>query len=226
LVSEVTFDYDRTKTIDSVWVDWVAGGKTDIFGDYQSMEDHSNHTTLTQTSANSFRGNLFLPKLSEGTHSLTVWVTARQNYLSYFVPTWAAFSQTINFIVDTIAPNITALSPANANYDSPNVPLTFIVNDSPAKVAYSLDKQANVTIDGNTTVTNLPNGSHNVTVYAWDNTGNVGSSQTIDFSVQVPEPLLSAPLIAAIAAALCVVGVVVAVYLRKSRFKRVAPPRT
>jgi len=38
------------------------------------------------------------------------------------------------------------------------------------------------------TLTNLANGSHNVTVYAEDEAGNIGASQTISFSADVPFP--------------------------------------
>jgi hypothetical protein len=35
---------------------------------------------------------------------------------------------------------------------------------------------------------NLPNGSHNVTVYANNTFGNMGASETINFTVDIPEP--------------------------------------
>jgi hypothetical protein len=39
----------------------------------------------------------------------------------------------------------------------------------------------NVTIAGNTTLTGLSSSVHNLTVYAWDEAGNIGSSETITF---------------------------------------------
>lgn len=51
---------------------------------------------------------------------------------------------------------------------------------------YSLDGQDNVTIAGNTTLSELANGLHNVTVYANGTEGNIGASETIIFTVTVP----------------------------------------
>jgi hypothetical protein len=42
------------------------------------------------------------------------------------------------------------------------------------------------TINGNTTLTGLQDGDHKLTVYATDEAGNVRTSETIDFDVQVP----------------------------------------
>jgi hypothetical protein len=46
-----------------------------------------------------------------------------------------------------------------------------------------LDENNNVSISGNTTLTNLPNGTHNLIVYALSDAGVVGASQTINFTV-------------------------------------------
>jgi len=50
-----------------------------------------------------------------------------------------------------------------------------------------LDGQENVTIAGNTTLVGLSSGVHNVTVYACDDAGNVGSLETLTFTVAKPE---------------------------------------
>jgi len=55
-------------------------------------------------------------------------------------------------------------------------------------MGYSLDGQDNVTVSGNTTLTELMNGLHNVTVYALDEFENIGVSETVYFTVDVPEP--------------------------------------
>jgi undecaprenyl-diphosphatase len=79
--------------------------------------------------------------------------------------------------------NISISSPENKTYTVSNVPLTFNVNASISWAGYSLDGQSNVTIPGNTTLTNLAEGSHFVVVYANDTTGALGSSQTVYFTV-------------------------------------------
>jgi hypothetical protein len=81
-------------------------------------------------------------------------------------------------------------------------------------MSYSLDGQDNVTIAGNTTLSGLPNGNHNVTVYATDKAGNV-ASETISFSVEAPFPVV--PVAAASVATIAVVGAGLLVYFKKRR---------
>jgi len=45
-----------------------------------------------------------------------------------------------------------------------------------------------VTITGNTTLSGLSSSLHNVTVYAKDEFGNTGTSQTISFKITEPSP--------------------------------------
>jgi hypothetical protein len=107
--------------------------------------------------------------------------------------------------VDFVAPSIKVLSPENKTYDTSSVPLNFTVNEAVSQITYRLDGEENVAISGNTTLTGLANGNHNLTVYAKDEAGNIGVSETIYFSVEVPEPypilLVSAVFVAAIAVA-------------------------
>jgi undecaprenyl-diphosphatase len=77
---------------------------------------------------------------------------------------------------------IVVSSPQNMTYTTPDIPLTFTVYGSSSWIGYSLDDQANVTTTGNTTLTNLPEGSHNVIVYFNDTSGNVHSSNTVYFT--------------------------------------------
>jgi hypothetical protein len=92
------------------------------------------------------------------------------------------------------------------------VPLNFTVNEPFSKATYSLDGQENVTISGNTTLTGLPNGDHNVTVYATDEFGNTGVSKITYFSVEVPFPTT---LVAVAIVAVVVVSVGSLVYFKK-----------
>lgn len=86
---------------------------------------------------------------------------------------------------DITPPLITILSPQNTTYTN-NVSLTFTVYDySPIDwMGYSLDSQANATITGNTTLTDLTYDSHNIVVYANDTYGNMGTSEKIYFTVK------------------------------------------
>jgi len=89
---------------------------------------------------------------------------------------------------DVTPPNITILSPGNMSYTTTSVPLTFAINERCPWMGYSLDNQANVTITGNTTLTGLSDGPHNVVVYANDTSGNMGSSHRVYFTVALPPP--------------------------------------
>ena len=93
-------------------------------------------------------------------------------------------SSTVYFAVDTTPPAITIVSPENKTYAVKDISLTFIVSEPASWIAYSLDGQANVTITGNTTLSSLSDGSHNIMVYANDMAGNVGSSYIVYFTIQ------------------------------------------
>jgi TolA-binding protein len=69
-------------------------------------------------------------------------------------------------------------------------------------------------IAGNTTLTNLPYGEHNVTVYATDKAGNTGTSETIYFSVEEPFPTT---MVITLAASMAVLGAGLAVYFKKRK---------
>ncbi len=63
--------------------------------------------------------------------------------------------------------------------------LDFVINKQAFWMGYSLDKQTNVTVTGNDTITGLAEGMHNITVYAKDENCNIGASETIIFAVEV-----------------------------------------
>lgn len=82
-----------------------------------------------------------------------------------------------------ILPPVSILSPKNTTYTVSEIPLTFKVNAPISWAGYSLDGQANTTILGNTTLTNLAQGLHSVVIYVNDTAGDVASTQTIYFTV-------------------------------------------
>ena len=87
---------------------------------------------------------------------------------------------------DTAPPTMTLLSPENKTYTTTSIPLTFTPNETTSWIGYSLDNQANVTITGNTTLTGLSEGTHSITVYANDTSGNMGASEIVYFTVSLP----------------------------------------
>jgi N-acetylneuraminic acid mutarotase len=115
-----------------------------------------------------------------------------------------------------VPPLVSVSSPANKMYNTTSVDLVFAVNKPAVWIGYSLDGQDNVNISGNTTITGLSNGLHNITVYAKDEFDNMGDSETIIFNVEVPEPFPT--LLVATASGVSITGVAVCVfYYRKKR---------
>jgi hypothetical protein len=161
-------------------------------------------------------GQVMLPELSDGLHSITVTLVVSVHYggggkpgapfqpmspgSSEYVATW---TDTVHFtvasdepytpqpqqpvpVVDSTPPEISALALDNQTYVSPDVPLNFTLNENASRIAYSLDGAGNVTIAGNSTLAGLSSGWHNVTLYAWDVVGNVGASNAVNFYVSQP----------------------------------------
>lgn len=115
----------------------------------------------------------------------------------------------------TVLPKISIVSPENKTYTSGNVSLAFTTNKLVSWQGYSLDGQEQVAITGNTTLTFLPSGSHNITVYARDSFGNTAASQTIIFSIAKPEASPATFAAVGSGASLAMVCVGVIVYFKK-----------
>jgi hypothetical protein len=88
---------------------------------------------------------------------------------------------TVTLKTNVTPPTITVLSPENKTYASNDVPLTFYSNQPVQWMCYAIDNGLNVTITGNTTLPQLPDGFHNITVYATDPAFNTGASNTVYF---------------------------------------------
>jgi hypothetical protein len=82
---------------------------------------------------------------------------------------------------------VLVLSPENKTYETNAFPLNVTVNEDVLQIRYSLDGKENVTALGNTTLQNMPNGLHDVTVYAVDKVGKIGASESVTFTVDMLE---------------------------------------
>ncbi len=100
-------------------------------------------------------------------------------------------THTIVIQEDSAPPLVSVVSPENMTYSTGDVVLTFTVDESISWSGYSLDSGANVTITGNTTLTGLSDGSHNVVVYSNDTVGNMAVSNNVFFSVDTAPPLVT-----------------------------------
>jgi hypothetical protein len=114
----------------------------------------------------------------------------------------------------TIPAPVTLLLHQNGKFGTSNVALDFVVDNQTSQFKYSLDSGENVPISGNTTLTGLANGYHNVTVYAVDEFGNTIASETVYFSVDVPFPTT---LVVASAITVVVIGIGLLVYFKKRK---------
>jgi hypothetical protein len=98
-------------------------------------------------------------------------------------------SSTIYFtVVDVTAPVISSLSIENKTYSQNDLSLNCKVDEPTSWKGYSIDGSANVTFIAGSYFSNLPSGSHTLTVYANDTSGNMGASETIYFTVAKPFP--------------------------------------
>ena len=122
-------------------------------------------------------------------------------------------SSKVNFTVTPL------LSPQNKTYDSSDVPLLFRMQKSAKQISYSLDGQDNVLVEGNTTLTRLPNGDHNITIYATDNSGKSFVSETLFFTVDAPPVFPTVPVAAVSAASISVVAAGLVLFTRRKHRK-------
>ena len=167
-----TTDVSLEYKVDEEYPDWVG----------YSLDGVAN-VTLT--------GNTTLSWLSLGSHDLTVYANDTSG-------NWD--SDTVYFTVeDATPPVVTIISPKSITYEtdtsSTSLPLTYKVNEPTDWVGYSLDGATNITLTGNTILTNLKLGSHTLTVYASDTSGNMGHS-SVSFTVKKeipPKPPINWP---------------------------------
>lgn len=167
-----------------------------------------------------FSYDMELTGVPEGKHIITFYAVEWGAYIDgLFVHMFSLNgSSSVSFTVD-VSPSVSVLSLVNKTYDVSEVPLEFTVNEPYSRVSYSLDGQDNVTISGNTTLTGLSNGEHNVTVYATDEAGNTGASETIHFNVEVPEPFPTTMVTASVIT-VAVVCIGLLVYFKKQERSR------
>lgn len=124
-------------------------------------------------------------------------------------------SSTVLFsVVDVAAPVISNLSVENRTYSKNDLSLNFTVDESTFWKGYSIDGSANVTIITGNSFSNLPSGSHTLTVYANDTSGNMGASETIYFTIEEPFPTT---LVIASVITVVIVGSGLLVYFKKCK---------
>jgi len=149
--------------------------------------------------------------IPDGNHTITVYaVILRGQADGPAIVT--NLSKSVNFTVDTTFPDVKILSPQNKSYKSSKVPLDFTVNEPASNISYNLDGQKSL-INENTTLAEMPNGNHSLTVFVTDQAGNTAVSDNVQFTVNVPNSpstAFSITLMAIIAVVTLVAGLVIA----------------
>ena len=169
-----------------------------------------------------FSHNTNLTGVPEGEHAITFRAVERGSYINVDAQYFEMFDIdgffSVNFTIDMTQPIIAVSSLENKTYETSDIPLNFTINEPVSEITYSLDGQENVTVSGNATLTGLVNGEHNVTLYATDEAGNVGTSENVIFSVAKPElfpTVLVVP--ASVASIAVIIGVGLLVYFKKRK---------
>ncbi|MCW3999181.1 MAG: hypothetical protein NWE93_02970 [Candidatus Bathyarchaeota archaeon] len=110
-----------------------------------------------------------------GGYNGTNWLSSNEQY------TPVGFS--------TVAPKVQITSPQNKTYQQ--VTLDFTVNRAVNWMGYSLDGHANVTLTSPLKLYGLSQGSHSVVIYANDSQANMGSSNTVYFTLDTLGPSIT-----------------------------------
>jgi hypothetical protein len=137
-----------------------------------SLDNKANVTIAAETR---------LLGLSQGTHNVTMY--ANDTFGNMGVSNMAFFS------IDTLPPRIEIILPQNKSYDTVDIQLTFTLNEAVTYLAYSLDGQEPIKINGNLTLPALANGPHSITVYSTDEVGN-SSQKAVSFNI-APFPIVT-----------------------------------
>lgn len=149
-----------------------------------------------------------LSGLVEGPHNITVNMKTEVTGKS---PLWD--NGTACFLIDDgVPPMVSVLSVENKTYATSDIPLTYSINEQVVRVLYYLDGQVSVYLSGNTTLTDLSEGSHDIIVHAYDGAGNE-VSEKVYFTVS-PLPVA---LISVLIAVIAIVGVGLIIYFKKRK---------
>jgi len=153
-------------------------------------------------------GDTPLTDLSAGPHNIIVYANDTDGNMGA--------SNKVFFTVAEEAPPVIALaSPRNDTYTETSILLELVISGDTSWIGYSLDGEANATITGDVTLTDLSLGSHNIVVYANGTTGLMGSSGIMYFTIEEAPAGIDWILIAAVAIICIVVGVAAGYFIVK-----------
>jgi hypothetical protein len=188
-----------------------------------------------------------LTNLAEGEHTVSVTATVTTtDYCPWYVIRlgWVGSVQikdTVTFTVDTASPRLVFRTPQNKIFSTGVVAINFTAEEPLNTLSYSLDGQSKRSLNDNNlavhhtqvidnfygvdsyqiTLSDLTEGSHNLKVYAKDGVGNMGESETLQFTVgqdtQPSEPFPTTLLTATVVVAVVVISAGLQLYFKKSK---------
>jgi N-acetylneuraminic acid mutarotase len=160
----VQINSPQNKTYNKVHISYTVNREVTWVG--YSLDNKEN-VTLT--------GALDLTSLTQGSHEIILYANDSLGNIGQ--------SNTVYFNFDSLSPKVTMLLPQNQSYSSSDIQLTFTIDEKAALLSYSLDGEKTVPILGNLTLPAIPDGSHRIVIYATDELGNSGASETIYFTI-------------------------------------------
>jgi len=138
-----------------------------------------------------------LTEVPFGRHTLTIFVSALGEALKNGVSDYQCklnSSLSVDFQMHTSP--VIIYPEFNSTLSNSSVPLNYTIDHSVNEMAYSLDRQDKIPINGNTTINALTNGQHYIVVYTTDaSSAHVDASKTLYFNVDSPEPFPVASII-------------------------------
>ena len=221
-VNEVLLDFSVKKP--EVWITTPGslgyaqsfdGVSYEVDGKYYSSVD-----SIDRSLASPLNYHVYLTNLTDGVHTLTVrayatgCVVEMHGLWDYYVPINS--SSEVHFTLDTTSPVVSILALENETYYASDLPLNFTVNEVAQQVCYSFDGEENMSLAGNTMLTDLPFGAHSVTVYAIDNAGNIGS-ETFNFTIAEPPKPFPTTLVMASVVTVAVIGTGLVMHFKKPK---------
>jgi hypothetical protein len=162
------------------WLNYSVDGQPEVNA---SITNQYNSSTVDAFATGT------LSNLADGAHSL--YLHGQTTFANYPSLPETTFSQTVYFIVDTVAPTIHVSSPQPKTYTSTTVPLVFSSDKHLVWTGYGLDQNPVVTATTGTNLTSLSAGAHTVRVYGNDSAGDTCASQEVSFTLRD----LEAPLV-------------------------------
>ena len=163
----------------TVKVIWFAYDATSGLTGYQYRIDNGTWCSLTQAISHDFGG------LAEGRHTADVRCMDRSGNNA---------TVSVTFVVDTVVPQVSILSPTDGSYSMPTVTVRASASDPTTGISgfqFRIDGQAWTEMSGtaNCTFVNVPDGMHTVDVEAYDGAGNWARSTTT-FTVDSTKPAI------------------------------------